>query len=47
MSSYFVAVIFQKLNDLICYFGPVINNPAEFRDLEAFFFSSRELQLTV
>lgn len=43
----FVLVIFQKLNELICYFGPVINNPAEFRDLEAFFFSSCKLQLTV
>lgn len=31
------------LNELICYFGPVINNPAELRDLEAFLSSSREL----
>lgn len=31
------------LNELICYFGSVINNPAELRDLEAFLSSSREL----
>lgn len=43
--SYFVLVILRKkkiLKELICYFRPVINNPAEFRDLEAFLCSSCE-----